>query len=72
MTMPIERTRAVLQTREFLRQLMTDVGSAGLPVSLREEARRLLRHYPNSSDMFLAHAALPQWFGEVDPADRCR
>lgn len=65
MTMPNERTRAVMQTRELLQELALAGPKAGIPESLRREARRLLRHYPGSADMNLAHQALPQWFGEV-------
>jgi hypothetical protein len=45
MTTPRERTLAVLQTRMFLRQLAND---DELPVAVRLEAGRLLRHYPGS------------------------
>ncbi|WP_318152517.1 BPSL0761 family protein [Halomonas sp. M4R1S46] len=48
MTMPCERTRAVIQAREFLLELSQDVS---LPESLRWEAKRLLRHYPSRREM---------------------
>ncbi len=43
MTMPVECTRSVVQTREFLRELSK---SPQIPESFRTEAARLLRHYP--------------------------
>lgn len=43
MTMPSERTRAVIQAREFLQELSQDVS---LPESFRRRAKGLLRHYP--------------------------
>lgn len=43
MTMPSERTRSIIQTREFLVDLSRD---KTLPEAVRTEARRLLRHYP--------------------------
>lgn len=49
MTLPEERTRAVIWTREFLAQLMLPPsagGIAGVRREIREHARRLLRHYP--------------------------
>lgn len=54
MTLPYERTRAVLNTRDYLVRRAT----AG-----DDEARRLLKHYPNAVDM-----AFPESFdtGEVD------
>jgi len=47
MTMPDERTRAVIQTREFLRELR---GSTALPDGVRNEAKRVLRYYPTAVD----------------------
>ena len=48
MTMPAERTRNVLQAGAFLREL---AASKAVPKSIREEAYRLLRHYPTVSDI---------------------
>ncbi|MEH6386294.1 MULTISPECIES: BPSL0761 family protein [Pseudomonas] len=44
-TLPYERARAVLRTRLFLQQLL---GDTALPHELRDEARALLRHYPEN------------------------
>jgi hypothetical protein len=63
MTLPAERTRAVLQTRIFLEELAD--ASLSLPDSVRHEAVRLLRHYPHKQDMHLANLACPTWFGPV-------
>jgi hypothetical protein len=51
MTMPDERTRAVIQTREFLVELYRD---KFLPEKMRRDAKFLLRHYPSKADMVLA------------------
>jgi hypothetical protein len=51
MTMPHERTRSIIQTRAFLVDLSHD---QALPESVRNEARRLLRHYPTSNEVLLA------------------
>lgn len=51
MTMPEERTRAVIQTREFLVELYRD---KSLPEKIRRDAKFLLRHYPSKADMVLA------------------
>lgn len=63
MTMPCERTRAVLQTKELLQWLMSVESTSENLMQAKREARRLLRHYPSSMDMHLAHLACPQWFG---------
>lgn len=70
MTTPAERTLAILQAREFLRSLTSPAETSGVPASVREEARNLLRHYPGTGDISLAHDALPSWFGPVDTSRR--
>ena len=63
MTMPHERTRATLQTRAFLVQLAALASASDVTALIRQEARRLLRHYPSAMDLQLAHLACPRWFG---------
>lgn len=53
MTMPSERTRSVIQAREFLIAIRSN---ASLPETVRNEAHRLLRHYPSVEDMNLVAA----------------
>jgi hypothetical protein len=50
MTLPYERTRAVIYTRNFLVDLMH---RKGIPKDVREQARSLLKHYPMNIDMRL-------------------
>jgi hypothetical protein len=63
MTMPFERTRAVLQTREFLQWMLSAEATLEMFKQAKREARTLLRHYPSSIDLHLAHLACPMWFG---------
>lgn len=51
MTRPFERTRAVVQTYDFLIELSRDTS---LPERVRRDARFLLRHFPSKVDMLLA------------------
>lgn len=51
MTIPTERTRSIIQAREFLVDLSRD---KTLPEVVRTEARRLLRHYPTAAEVLLA------------------
>jgi len=51
MSMPSERTRSVIQTEAFLRELSK---SPLIPEEYRNEAKRLLRHYPESSFVLFA------------------
>lgn len=48
MTLPRERTSAVIRAGEFLLRLCSPYngGIKGIPREVREEARRILRHYP--------------------------
>jgi hypothetical protein len=64
MTMPNERARTVLYTRQFLIRLSTPYGGGikGVKKEVREEARRLLRHYPGLWEMKMASEALPDLF----------
>ena len=52
MTLPSERTRAVILTKDFLIRLSSPYGGGikGIPSDVRQEARRLLRHYPSWYD----------------------
>lgn len=67
MTMPYERTRAVVQTRDFLQSLLDSEQSPGVPSDIRQQARLLLRHFPSWTEMRVAHRHCPDWFG--DPMD---
>ena len=62
MTIPEERTRALIQTREFLRELATHSWPDAVPEAIRREAIRLMRHYPGNSELTLASKALPHLF----------
>ena len=50
-TMVHERTLSVVQTRDFLRDLSMD---SSMPDPIRLQAERLLRHYPEAADIWLA------------------
>ncbi|MEK9806278.1 MAG: BPSL0761 family protein [Euryarchaeota archaeon] len=51
MTLPIERTNAVLRTEKFLMDLRDPKKYPRVPKAVREEAQRLLRHYPSKYNM---------------------
>lgn len=65
MTTPYERTRAILQTKEFLQDLLSPRACPRVPHAVREEARRLLRHYPGAWEVELAHEAAPHLYGSA-------
>lgn len=51
MTVPVERTNAVLWTHDFLVELLDPKATPRVPKSIRDQARRLLRHYPSGFHM---------------------
>ncbi len=72
MTMPDERTRSIVQTREFLESLSAGAEGPGIPDSVKREAHRLLRHFPD--DWHIAHVAakVPQFWADPDELKRPR
>lgn len=70
MTIPFERTRALVLTKEFLQALMDPNQTPRVPRSVRGWAKGLLRHYPGLFEIELAHKALPDWYGPVPPFSR--
>lgn len=58
MTLPSERTRAVIRARDLLSRLCSPYcgGLKGIPSAVREEARAVLRHYPMWFDLGRADA----------------
>lgn len=57
MTLPYERTRAVIETEKFLRNIEVD---KTLPEYVRNSACALLRHYPSEHEVCLAGKDLEQ------------
>ena len=51
MTLPIERTNAVLNTEEFLTDLLDPKKTPRVPKEIRQRAARCLRHYPSRYNM---------------------
>jgi hypothetical protein len=51
MTLPIERTFAVLNVEQFLKDLRDPKKYPRVPKVVREEASRLLKHYPSRYNM---------------------
>lgn len=69
MTTPYERTKAVVETRAFLKILAAadDISVAGLVQSL---AVCLLRHYPLDADIAVSATAMPALWAQPDGESR--
>lgn len=72
MTIPFERTRSVVQAKDFLERLLDPKQSPRVPRWVRGHAKMVLRHYPTYADIEAAHTALPHVFGPVPPFSRMR
>lgn len=46
MTIPCERTNAIIYTRKFLQSLLDRKETPRVPLAIRKMALRCLRHYP--------------------------
>lgn len=62
MTLPNERTRAVIDTRRFLAELLDPRATPRIPSGIRRKARRLLKHYPLNIELLLVGRAAPTVF----------
>lgn len=64
MTLPHERTRAVIATADFLLRLASPYngGLKGIPSPVRQKARALLKHMPTRLDLSVAGRASPEIF----------
>jgi hypothetical protein len=51
MTIPVERTNAVIFTESFLLRLLSPKETPRVPKAVRQEAKHLLRHYPTRFEM---------------------
>jgi len=63
MTLPDERYRAVQYAEQFLKRLAGGEYPR-VPKAVRQEARSILRHYPNSWDLQQAAEGAPTVFQE--------
>ena len=51
MTLPCERTNAVMNVERFLMDLSNPRKTPRIPSEVRKQARSLLKHYPRKFDM---------------------
>lgn len=69
MTLPNQRTRAVISAAQFLTRLTSPYVEGGLkkiPKAVRAEALAILRHFPQPYDLHAAAKACPDVFAEQE------
>lgn len=67
MTIPVERTRAVVAGYEFLRDLLDPKKTPRVPRDIRLRAIRVLRHFPFPFQMDSTAKKCPELFGRIEP-----
>lgn len=63
MTLPDERTRAVVVARNFLRSLLDPKQTPRIPKEIRTRAYWCLRHFPWDTDLQVSSRELPEIWG---------
>lgn len=71
MSTPYLRTKALVQAKEFLWELMEAESDKGPPV-VREAAHRIQQHFPTLLEIQQIHEELPDLLGPVPPVGRLR
>jgi hypothetical protein len=66
MTVPAERSRAVVYTEEFLLSLLDPKKTPRVPKAIRDKAYRLLKHYPGKVYLKQSAEKLPDIWGNID------
>lgn len=66
MTMPDERTRAIVYAQEFLHDLLDPKKTPRVPREVRRRALRVLRHYPYPFYLNMAAKHVPDIFGPYE------
>lgn len=71
MTLPDERYRSLVQTRQFLIELMHPQTTPRVPKIIRQQARSLLRHWPDMYHLELMTKEMPGTFAkQMEPVYR--
>ena len=66
MTLPNERTYAVLNARRFLMKLLDPKATPRVPKAIRKEAYWILKHYPHPYDFYMLFKYKNEIFAETE------
>ena len=66
MTIPSERTRAIIYARQFMLDLLDPAKTPRVPREVRSRASRVLRHYPSPFDIERAARKCPEILGKYE------
>lgn len=65
MTLPDERYRSLVYTKQFLLDLMNSKETPRVPKIIRQHARSLLRHWPDNYHLELITEQMPDYFSKT-------
>jgi hypothetical protein len=69
MTLPHERTRALINAHEFLVRLISPYNKNGIkriPKAVRQEARWIVKHFPRPYELYEVAKCAPDVFDEQE------
>ncbi len=69
MTLPDERYRAVINTEQFLKDLLDPKKTPRVPKDIRKQAYWCLRHFPSKYHMDIVGTSTPSVFESKDKVD---
>lgn len=71
MTLPDERYRSLIQTKQFLLELLSPHMTPRVPKVIRQRASSLLKHYPDTYHLEMMTVDMPKYFAkELEPLYR--
>ncbi len=71
MTLPDERYRSLVQTKQFLMELLSAQKTPRVPKHIRYQALGLLRHWPDDYHLHKMTLDMPNYFAEqIEPVTR--
>jgi hypothetical protein len=71
MTLADERYRSLIQTKKFLIGLQSPMMTPRVPKTIRQQARSLLRHWPDDYHLELITEKIPEHFAkDLEPLYR--
>ena len=65
MTLPHEEALAIARVRQFMYELLAPKATPKVPKAIRQQARRIMKHYPILPSLKCAYKMAQEWGGVV-------
>ena len=69
MTLPHEEALAIARVRQFMYELLDPKATPKVPKAIRQQARRIMKHYPILPSLDCAYKMAQEWGGAVAVGD---